>query len=384
MLIPIRTEVRTRQPPLGNWLLVGFNVATFLVLDVLLGSPEIKREFVLNAATPSLGQYVSYQFLHGDWMHLVGNMLFLWIFGNAVCDRMGSVPYVLFYLAGGVFAGMVFASGSDNPMLGASGAIAAVTTAFLVLFPRVHITMLFWMVIVTTFELPAMILIVIKIILWDNILAPSLDPSGVNQQIAFSAHLGGYAFGFVVPMLFLLAGALPRNQFDLLAVWKRWNQRTHWGGQPDLRRVVARPVRPAAAGPDGEHSALDREREDVLDRLAERDLLEAARLYLRLIEMRPGAVLPRSQQLDIANHFAQRQLYAPAARAYEAYLAHYAASPDSGRVRLMLGLIYNRYLNDFERAALNLREALERVSDEPQRRLAQAELREALARLGAT
>ncbi|MBW7903964.1 MAG: rhomboid family intramembrane serine protease [Phycisphaerae bacterium] len=388
MLIPIGTDVRTRRVPIGNWLLVAMNVGIFLVLDVLLGSPEIKREFMLNAATPSLGQYISYQFLHGDFVHLAGNMLFLWIFGNAVCDRMGSLPYVLFYLAGGVFAGMVFASRSENPMLGASGSIAAVTTAFLVLYPRVHITVLLWMIIVTTFQVPAMILIVIKIILWDNVIAPSLDRTAMSQQIAFSAHLGGYAFGFLVPLLLLLVGALPRNQFDLLAVYKRWRQRANW--TDDLRgaaRDAARPWR-GAPGPHADDepplSPLARQRENVLDRLAEHDLVEASRLYLQLAALAPGATLPRQQQLDIANYLAQQARHREAAHAYEAYLDAYPAAPDAAKVHLMLGLIYNRYLHAHDKAVAHLRAALDGIDFESQRSLALGELREAMGHVANT
>jgi hypothetical protein len=296
------------------------------------------------------------------------------------------LPYIVFYLAGGVFAGMVFASRNDNPMLGASGSIAAVTTAFLVLYPRVHITMLFWMIIVTTFQLPAMILIVIKIILWDNVIAPSLDQSPMSQQIAFSAHLGGYAFGFAVPLLLLLVGALPRNQFDLLAIGKRWHQRNTWPGDAGYGAPrVARPVRadPFASRPfdDAPISPVARHREDVLDRMGEGDFAEAGRLYLRLLELQPNAVLPRTQQLDMANHLAHRQLHQYAARAYEAYLQAYPGTPDRSNVHLMLGLIYNRYLRDFGKAVAHLRAALEGITVDKQRSLALTELREAMVHL---
>src|SRR5262245_15796191 len=191
-LIPIGTDVRNRRVPVANIALVAINVLIFLFTDYLGGElgQDWKDRYTLDGARPLLYEYLTYQFLHGDFWHLTGNMLFLWIFGNAVCERMGNVPYLIFYLAGGVFAGVAYAQFADNPILGASGAIAAVTTAFLVLYPRVQITMLFWMFVVFTFQIPAVVLIVFKIILWDNILAPSIArDQGHFSNVAHSAHL---------------------------------------------------------------------------------------------------------------------------------------------------------------------------------------------------
>ncbi|MFO0838836.1 MAG: rhomboid family intramembrane serine protease [Phycisphaerae bacterium] len=381
LIIPIGTEVRLRRAPLGNYLLLGLNIAVFLLGD--LGRVEWagKEQFMFNASLPTLGQYVSYQFLHGDVYHLLGNMLFLWIFGNAVCDRMGSVAYVLFYLAGGVFAAFAYAHYNNSPLLGASGAIAAVTTAFLVLFPRVHVAMLLWVFFyMTTFQLPSMILIVFKIILWDNVVAPMLDQhAGMAASVAYSAHLAGYAFGFCVSLLLLLTRALPRSQFDQLALMQRWMRR---GGVGDF--APAGPVRTRAIRLEEVESrpleaprltAAEQLREDILDRLAERDVGEAARLTLRLFELDPPNVLPRAAQLELANYFAQREQHELAVRMYEAYLAAYPGAADAAQVRLMAGLIWRRYLGDAPRAAAHLREALDGLNSETQRALAMEELR---------
>jgi membrane associated rhomboid family serine protease len=387
-LIPIGTDVRPRSLPVGNWLLIGLNVLIYLATSLI---PEPERErllagLTLNAYLPQLGEYVTYQFLHGDFAHLGGNMLFLWIFGNPVCDRMGSLSYLLFYLAGGVFAGTVFAIWNDNPMLGASGAIAAVTTAFLVLYPRVHITMLLWLFIVTTIQVPAMVLIVIKVILWDNIIAPRLpSPDGMRDSVAYSAHLGGYFFGLVVPLVLLSVHALPRNQFDLLALWSRWRRRSgltiDMGSPPRMARPVraeelsSRPIEALTPSP------TERVREDVLLRMSERDLPEAARLWRLLVDADPRQVLPRSQQLILANHLAETRRHTEAARAYEAFLAAYPSAPDVPQVRLMLGLLYTRYLDDPRRAASHLTIAADALTLEPQRALAQSVLGEALAHM---
>lgn len=388
MFIPIGTDFRTRGLPLANWILIGLNVLIFGLTDVVGGGVGqfMKAWFTLDAGRPVLYQYVTYQFLHGDVLHLAGNMLFLWIFGNAVCDRMGSLAYALFYLAGGVSAGVGFAMTAQNPMLGASGAIAAVTTAFLVLFPRVHVTMLLWLFIVTTIQVPAMILIVFKIILWDNVLAPSFD-HGVGSSVAYSAHIAGYVFGFSVSLLMLAIGALPRNQFDMLSLWNRYGRRRGLAlaTGPALGPRMARPVRveavhsrPLEALP---LSAAERLREEVLSHLEQRDGTAAIASFAQLTAVEPQHVLPRPQQLDIANYLAQARQYDRAAAAYEGFLTAYPASPDVPQVRLLLGIISRRHLGNFDAAARTLRSALDGLTHESQRDLALEELALAEARV---
>lgn len=378
MVIPIGTDVRLRRRPIANYILIGLNVFIFLLGQAPALAPVIDRALPpLNGAAPALNEYITYQFRHGDLWHLLGNMLFLWIFGNAVCDRIGSLNYAIFYLAGGVFAAVVFARGNNNLMLGASGAIAAVTTAFLVLYPRVHVTLLIWVFWVIPIQLPAMVVIVFKIILWDNIVAPRFG-TGVVSSVAYSAHLGGYAFGFAAAMILLAVRALPRNQFDMLALWDRWNRRTGALSGLPLRAGPARPVsnreidsRPLDPLP---LSSTEQLREDILDRIDEHDMNEAARLYRRLREIHPELVLPRPQQLEIANHFAQSQRQQEAVDAYEAFLRAYPTAADSFQVRLLVGLVCRRYLRDYPRAAAHLRAALGGLTHPAQRQLAVQEL----------
>jgi len=386
-LIPIGTDLRLKKPPVGNYVLIALNVLVFLFTDFFGGAAGqlVKHQWTLYAAVPDLGQYITYQFLHGDWMHLLGNMLFLWIFGNAVCDRMGSLCYVLFYLAGGVIAGVTFAALNDNALLGASGAIAAVTTAFLVLYPRVKITMLLWFFLITAFQIDAIILIVFKMLLWDNILAPTLD-QGAIANVAYSAHLAGYAFGFVIAMSLVAAGVLPRSQFDLLAFWSRWRRRVGLPGGADVvvrgrpitvQEVGSRPLEPLQLTP------AERLREEAVDRAQARDMANAAELYLELLRIDPNQVLPRDTQLDVANHFAQCQRHTEAAAAYEAFLSAYRSTPDVHQVRLLLGLIYSRYLRQWQRAAEHLQSALENLTQPEQRALAESELRHVQAQVQA-
>ncbi len=145
-----------------NYVLIAVNVLIFLVTywphrDLYTGSEEALRpwvdQFMLTPVRPNLWQFVSYAFLHGGLMHIIGNMFFLYLFGNNVNDKLGHIGYLCFYLAGAVFSGVghtLFNSSSTIPTLGASGAIAAVTGAYLVLFPQTLITVLYWFYIIGT------------------------------------------------------------------------------------------------------------------------------------------------------------------------------------------------------------------------------------------
>lgn len=384
MLIPIGTDVRARGVPGANVAIVALNVLIFLITDTNLGGmggARLKDWGSLDPSRPMLYQYVTYQFLHGDFWHLAGNMLFLWIFGNAVNDRLGSLAYSIFYLAGGIFAGVVFAATADNLIIGASGAIASVTTAFLTLYPRVHITMLFWLVVVFTFPIPATVLIVVKIILWDNVIAPYIEQgSGVTSNVAYSAHLGGYLFGFVVVVALLLLRALPRNQFDLLALWDRWNRRTGLlpSGVGAGRPLGARPVRvqELSSRPLAElqPSPVSIARGEITDLIARGQLADAAEKYLALLKLDSQHVLPEKQQIEVATFFATRQRYADAARAYENLVSAYPAALEIHQIRLLLGIIYRRHLGRPDLAAPQLRAALYGLAPPQQRQIAEDEL----------
>ncbi|GMV96339.1 MAG: hypothetical protein AMXMBFR83_07050 [Phycisphaerae bacterium] len=222
-MIPISTDTPIRRTPYVNYVLIGLNVVIFLLTGGAEGADgaggwrnRLVELGTLEGGDPLLYQFFTYQFLHANWAHIGGNMLFLWTFGNPVNAKMGHGPYLFFYLAGGVFAATGYGFYHDTNMIGASGAIAAVTTAYLALFPRSHITILYWFFFIGTFELPSMIMIVFKMILWDNILAPQM--TGGISNVAFGAHLAGYGFGFAASAGMLALRFLPRDQFDIVAL----------------------------------------------------------------------------------------------------------------------------------------------------------------------
>ena len=132
-------------------------------------------------------------FLHGGWMHFLGNMLYLWIFADNVEDKLGIRKFVVFYLLSGVFASLTqafFNISSEVPMIGASGSIAGVLGAYLYYFPRAKVLVLIPFFIIFTIKVQAYVLL----IFW--FLYQFLNLSNVDSSVAWLAHIGGFVFGY--------------------------------------------------------------------------------------------------------------------------------------------------------------------------------------------
>lgn len=380
MIIPISTDTPIRRTPWVNYGLIAVNVLVYLALGgaerhAVDGRETLGDRFALTGDDLHLYQFFTYQFMHANWAHIGGNMLFLWIFGNAVNAKMGQAPYLLFYLSGGIVAavGHAYLNPDFGAMVGASGAIAAVTTAYLALFPRSRVTVLYWWFFIGTFELPSMILIVFKMILWDNVLAARMAGA---SNVAFEAHLAGYGFGFAATAALLALKALPRDQFDIVALWRRWFQRQAFRSamsDPDAETRarygrVARPVSiqdlRVSGGPVSARDQMADLRMKIAESLAVNDRDTAAGLYEKLLELDPRQVLPKTSQLDVANQLYTLHRLPQAAAAYEKLLVHYPNTPDATEIRLLLGIIYARDLKQYEVAEGHLRQALENITDE--------------------
>lgn len=374
MVFPVATNRRMKHVPWVNYALIGANVLVFLMTyrEVALFGPALVQGYTLEQVMaylpvirfylwpnqPQLYQFITYQFLHQDWMHLFFNMLFLWVFGNEVEERLGKVGYLAFYLAGGVLAGLAHALPADaGPILGASGAVAGVTGAYLALFPMTDITIILFFF--GAFEVRSIALILFKIA-QDAV----FHFLGVGN-VAYTAHLMGYGYGFVVCMALLLTRILPRNDQDLLSVIRhRWRHHafkrlTRRGGYPwDLAKATDPIPADQAASLDPAQQALMERRAAILEALARADRPKAAQLYADLLKTDARQVLSQQAQLDVAHQLMSEGRYDTAATAYELMLARYPAYHDRDQVRLILGLIYARYLDEKDRARLLLKEAL--------------------------
>jgi membrane associated rhomboid family serine protease len=323
-------------------------------------------------------QFFSYQFLHAGWGHLLGNLLFLWVFGNGVNGKLGDVPYLLFYLAGGIFAVWGYASVESEPfqLIGASGAIAAVTTAYLTLFPRSKVTVLVWFFLfIHFFEIPAMLLIVVKIVIWDNVVSPGLNEAG---NVAYGAHLSGCFFGFVAGLIMLSVRAVARDQFDILALWRRWYQRREFAAAMSDPAASARArfgsvarvekLNPAQRAADERRfDQLAGLRGRIADAMAEGDVSLAAELYGQAVAVDPAQCLSERNQLAVARELYGSGRFPQAAAAFGRFLACYPQSLETSSIRLLLGIIYARDLQQYEAAEEHLTKSLESLRDDARR-----------------
>ncbi|MDP6545214.1 MAG: rhomboid family intramembrane serine protease [Phycisphaerae bacterium] len=376
-----------RCVPVVNYALVAANVLLYVMGYHSQTEQSYARllqgQLVLNPLSPQLYQFFTSIFLHGGLMHLVGNMIFLWVFGNAINDRFGHVGYAAFYLSGGVLAGLGHMMFSNAPVLGASGAISAVTGAYLVLFPLVRLKILLWFYLITVFHISSMYFLLFYFI------KDAFMSVGGGGEVAYEAHLSGYIFGIGVATLLLVTKILPRNSFDMLNLIRSAHRRGRYRrmaaqgydpfnrlgstGEPGSERWTRpRRVEPVALS-SKEIKELELRRE-ISDACKRHDLPAAVVRYVELVSENSGAVLPRQEQLDVANQLMHDQQHADAAGAYELFLKHHGKNERVGEIYLLLGLLYGRYLNQPRRGAEMFQGAIDRLDDPQQVALARCEL----------
>ena len=232
-MIPVGDSTRGRSMPYVNVAIIGACVGVF-IFELTLSTIDINRFFVDWGVIPKQlidwldspsgaeepATVFSSMFVHGGWLHLIGNMLYLWVFGDNVEDAMGHLPYLLFYALAGVGAAalQVFVDqDSLIPMVGASGAISGVLAAYLVLYPRATVAVvipLLWFF--GAFPVPAAFLIIFWFLMQLlNGVASLGTATGVTEGVAVWAHVGGFVTGFVLVFAFRRRGGGRRQT----AVW---------------------------------------------------------------------------------------------------------------------------------------------------------------------
>lgn len=228
-MVPLRDNVPTSITPYVTYALIGANIGIFLYQLSL--SPQQLQEFFYSAAVvpcqlsgnlvsrcpmptsqqlPEWMTLITSQFLHGGFLHIAGNMLFLWIFGNNVEDRLGHIKYLIFYLSCGVLAALsqwFFSQNSAIPSLGASGAIAGVMGAYILRYPQAQVLTLIPLgFFITTFQLPAIFFLGFWFVQQAFYGVASLQaPSNIGMEsggVAYWAHAGGFVFGAILGPLF--------------------------------------------------------------------------------------------------------------------------------------------------------------------------------------
>jgi membrane associated rhomboid family serine protease len=216
-MIPLHDDNPTQRTPIVTMILIGICVAVFLYQSSLAEEPAQLFAFQYGAipalifghaslsaeaaSVPTFLTLITSMFLHGSWMHLLGNMLYLWIFGNNIEDAMGSAKFLVFYLLCGVLAALSHAAtdlSSQIPMVGASGAISAVLGAYLLLFPRAHVLVLLPMIGMTRVAAG----IVLGMWFVTQLISGGMSVGATGGGVAFFAHIGGFLAGMALIGLF--------------------------------------------------------------------------------------------------------------------------------------------------------------------------------------
>ncbi|MEM7229001.1 MAG: rhomboid family intramembrane serine protease, partial [Planctomycetota bacterium] len=295
MLIPLGTERALKRPPIVTQGLIVVNMLIYLSAVMLSYFNIMDREAFANFGhfwmqDFKVWQLITYQFLHDPYgiFHLGFNMLFLWVFGRSVEDRLGHISFLTFYLMAGIFAGIAHGMLENAPVIGASGSIAGVSGAFLALFPRSRVRVLFVFFIISLMSIQAKWIIGFYIAF--NLLNQGLGMLGPSDNsVAYGAHLGGYLFGFMFAFTMLATGLLKREDMDVFYLLRQRHRRaqlrsvakkTH-GGIWDTRGVA--PKEPSAAPAAKPMTAKQREearrRAEISKLLEDHKLEEAARRF---------------------------------------------------------------------------------------------------------
>jgi len=396
VFIPLSVDRPRRRPTLVCHVLIGLTVLAHLAVYASIlphsgaASPDMDPAF-LDPLRPVVERFgvswaglfgegdrgigwlrlISYAFLHGGSMHLLGNMLALWVFGPSVEDRFGRVWFTLFYFAGAAAAGLAHVLSEQAPAIGASGAVAAVTGAFLVLFPRTHVKVFVFFFFIGIYEFPA---------LWFIGAAIAMDifsQSFGDSDVAHMAHLGGYALGSATAVVLLLTKVLAREpQYDLVAIFKHRQRRA------ELQRAVreaeaANKIRLGGPAPAIDDAAATA-RAEVLRAFGARDWPAAARASDALATTSAAyGALDRRTLKDLAAGLFGAGCDAQAAAAYLGLLKHYPQDPEIPSASVLLGVLLVRRLGRGGEAVDSLKRAIPLLTDVDERALAEELLREA-------
>lgn len=257
-MFPIRDENPQLSVPYVTYGLIGLNLASWFILQGMGGDPALATSVCQYGLIPAdvLGSIggepagqalvcpasdarrwstvLTSMFMHGSWMHIIGNMWFLWIFGDNVEDSMGSARFLVFYLLSGLAAAgaqMLADLSSVVPMVGASGAIGGVMGAYVILYPRVHVHLFVFLgFYATTFAVPALLMLGYWMAV--QVLGGFSSLGATGGGVAFWAHVGGFAAGAILVLLFKNDRLLDAHPYH------GWRQKKH--ASQAWHRVVKR------------------------------------------------------------------------------------------------------------------------------------------------
>ncbi|MFK7759833.1 MAG: rhomboid family intramembrane serine protease [Phycisphaerales bacterium] len=380
MLIPLGSDRpnarKTRIVPI----LIGINIVVFVIQLVLQSQDQALENQLLDIGQVwrhdlTLWGPVSSAFLHGDFWHLAGNMLALYVFGPPVEDRLGRIWFTLFYIAGAVGSGLIHVAFSDNPAIGASGAIAGVTGAFLVLFPNTRIKILWFFILIQILMAPAWWLIGLWIVM--DLFSQTFAP---ENGIANAAHLGGYGYGISVALILLWTKLLEREPYDLFSILKQRNRRRSFkNASKNSTPKAFKQAHRETKNDDPKSAELAARRAQISERITEGNIDDAADRYLAMIEYfgddpKYPTTMHRDAQYQIGNHLYASGKRVEAINAYQALLKQYPRDPERDVICILRARINANDLNNPDEARSILTNLIENTLDNDMKQLALDEL----------
>jgi membrane associated rhomboid family serine protease len=363
VLIPLGTDRPSKRRSVVTPTLVGINIAVFVIMALLHNANQdlamrIDYFGAISSTHFRPWQPITSAFMHAGFMHIFGNMLFLLAFGPSVEDRFGRVGFTLFYLAGGIASGFAHITVSQSPAVGASGAIAAVSGAFLILFPSTKIKCFVIFFIIGIFMIPSWWLIGLFIVL--DLGAQVFTP---DNGIANIAHLGGYGFGAAVAFLLLVTKILPKEQYDMFSIAKHRKRRADFKVAHEMHNLAG--VYQHDQKLDPVMSEIADHRASIGASIATDDLNSAAREYLMMIEKYNDKessdqskllTMNRDAQYKLANHFYQTNNRKAALDAFVRLIDAYPNDPERDVITVLIARIHANDLNDSVRGIEMLEE----------------------------
>ncbi|MCA9304512.1 MAG: rhomboid family intramembrane serine protease [Phycisphaerales bacterium] len=384
-MIPIGIDRPNQRKPRVVPVLIVLNIGVFLLMLGLHFASPVNPETGYSAPEQTLlhlgwvdphhfrvWTLITSAFLHGGFMHLFGNMLALFVFGPSVEDRFGRIGFTIFYLASAVGSALAHIAVEDAPAIGASGAIAAVTGAFLVLFPLTRVRVLMFFGFIGLYRIPAVWLIGLYVAL--DLFSQTFE---AENGVANMAHLGGYGFGIVTALALLWTRILPREPYDLFTMLNHRRRRQAFKAAHN--QIQSKPVfNHSKSRPDPRAELLARARAEVSGAISNDRMDEAADLYARLISDfadKPRATtLHRDAQYRLANHLYATGQRARAADAYQRLLDAYPSDHEREVISVLLARVKSQDLGDTNGALEILNGLLKSATNPEIRMLVEQEL----------
>ncbi len=389
MLIPLGTDRGLRRASRIVPAIIAANVALY-AWQVFGGfnaqpggAPGPLESLVLVPGQSGVFTWLTYAFLHdtgGVW-HILFNMLFLWVFGPVVEDRLSRVGFLAFYLGGAAVSGLAHAASGGGPVIGASGAVSGVTGAALALFPRARIKTIVFFFIIGAYMIPAWFFIGLS-------MARDLLPVllGRSSNIAYEAHLGGYGYGLAVCLTLLATGVLKREPYDLFSIVKQAKRRRELkAAVGEAERERARKIEISDRERAKKESPAEKKRMEALAAarsavslaVAEGRIDDAVEAYATLVDdhakTESDGTMAQRMQYTLATHLYRSGRLELASDAFRRYLSAFPHDPEGPQIRLLMGRV-QRMLGRGEEARPLLEAAARELRDERLAAMAREEL----------